>query len=264
MSAPPPRLFVDAALTAGARIPLADGQAHYLRTVLRREDGADVRLFNGRDGEWAARLRAEGKRGACVVADARTRPQTSEPDLHLLFAPLKKGSTDHLAQKATELGVSALRPVLTARTNAARVNLDRMRANAVEGAEQTERLTVPEVREPVKFEALLDGWGAGRRLLFCDEAGDEEDAPWGGAAGRARPIAEELTDHASGAPWAVLIGPEGGFTSEERERLRGRDDVTPVTLGPRVLRADTAAIAALSVWQALLGDWGRRRPGDRT
>lgn len=245
------RLFVEADLVAGGEAPLDDAQVHYLRNVMRRPDGAPLLLFNGRDGEWNATLSARGKKSAVAELGERTREQAPEPDVWLCFAPVKRARIDYIAEKATELGVSVLQPVLTRHTAVERVNVDRLRANAVEAAEQTERLTVPEVREPIDLGKLLDGWPAERRLLMCDETG-------GGP-----PIAEalsQLDETARTAPWAIVIGPEGGFADVELQALRRIKDVTSVGLGPRILRADTAALAALACWQALLGDWRRPTP----
>jgi 16S rRNA (uracil1498-N3)-methyltransferase len=235
------RLFVEARLGPGVRVQATAGQAHYLLHVLRARAGDRVALFNGRDGEWLAQIAEVTKRGCASECERQTRPQASTPDLWLCFAPIKKTPADYLAQKATELGVSVLQPVITRRTIVSRVNVERMRANAVEAAEQSDRLTVPDVREPLPLAILLANWPADRRLLFCDEAGE------------APPIAQALRA-ASGA-WAVLTGPEGGFDPAERAAIRGLSCVTPVSLGPRILRADTAGLAALAVWQALVGDW---------
>ena len=242
-----PRLFVEDDLAAGAGLTLDGPRAHYLRDVLRLGVGAEVLLFNGRDGEWQAKVAATAKRSLDLGLEGQTRPQGPEPDLWLCFAPVKKARIDFIAEKATELGVSALVPVLTRRTNVERVNVERLRANAVEAAEQTERLTVPEVREPASLEQVLKAWPATRRLLIADETG-------GG-----RPILDALRDAQSG-PWAVMIGPEGGFTREELDRIAALPGVLPVGLGPRILRADTAAVAALSCLQAAIGDWREPTP----
>lgn len=235
------RLYVEAALGEGARVAPDDGQTHYLLHVMRAKQGERVSLFNGRDGEWLARVAEAGKRSYTLECEALTAKQTEVPDLWLVFAPVKKTPADYLAQKATELGVRALQPVITRRTIVARVNLERMRANAVEAAEQSGRLSVPEIREPQSFDKLLAAWPQERRILFCDEAGE------------ALPIAAALRV-APGGAWAVFTGPEGGFGPAEREALRAMPFVTPVSLGKRILRADTAALAALAVWQAILGD----------
>jgi 16S rRNA (uracil1498-N3)-methyltransferase len=245
------RLFVEADLGAGAEAPLSEAQAHYLRHVMRRPDGAPLLLFNGRDGEWRATLALRGKKAATATVSERTREQAAEPDLWLCFAPIKRQRIDLVAEKATELGVSVLQPVLTEHTAVERVNVERLRANAVEAAEQTERLSVPEVRAPVGLAKLLSEWPAGRRLLMCDETG-------GGP-----PIAEALRgldEAARAAPWAIVIGPEGGFAAGELAELRRMKDVMAVGLGPRILRADTAALAALACWQALVGDWHKATP----
>jgi 16S rRNA (uracil1498-N3)-methyltransferase len=208
---------------------------------MRARAGDRVSLFNGRDGEWLAQIGQASKRGVTATCLSQTRPQAGEPDLWLAFAPIKKTPADYLVQKATELGVSRLLPVFTRRTIVSRVNLERMAANAAEAAEQSERLTVPGIREAVDLDKLLASWPKERRLYFCDEGGD------------ARPLAEAARG-ASG-PAAILTGPEGGFDPAEREMLRTQSFVVPVTLGPRILRADTAALAALSVWQSVAGDW---------
>lgn len=253
MTAPPLRLYVDADLSAGARLALPAESAHYLLSVMRRGEGDEIAVFNGRDGEWRAVIAAARKKAAEIEICEQTRPQDAAPDLWLLFAPVKRGPVDFIVEKATELGVPALKPVLTDRTIVSRVAVDRLRKNAVEAAEQCGRLTVPEVAAPEKLERLLDGWPAERRILFCDEAGDDETAEWGGVEGRAAPVLEAVKASPVG-PWAVLIGPEGGFTPAERRLLRSSPQVTPATLGPRILRADTAAVAALTLWQAALGD----------
>lgn len=245
------RLFVEADLSEGIEAALGEAQAHYLRHVMRREDGAALLLFNGRDGEWAATLSLRGKKAAAALVGARTREQAAEPDVWLCFAPVKRARIDYIAEKATELGVSVLQPVITRHTNVERVNVERLHANAVEAAEQTERLSVPEVRAPVDLARLLAGWPAGRRLLICDETG-------GGP-----PIGEALAgldDAARAAPWAIVIGPEGGFAEAELAALRRMKDVMAVGLGPRILRADTAALAALACWQAIVGDWRKPTP----
>jgi 16S rRNA (uracil1498-N3)-methyltransferase len=236
------RLYVEAALMRGERVAPGAGQTHYLLHVMRAKRGDALRLFNGRGGEWRARIEEIGKRGCLLACETQTAPQTEVPDLWLVFAPIKKTPADYVVQKATELGVGVLQPVLTRRTIVRRVNLERMRANAIEAAEQSGRLGVPEVRPPVELAALLSSWPTERRILFCDEAGG------------APPIAEALRGAAKG-PWAVLTGPEGGFDPDERSSLRALPGVAPVTLGRRILRADTAALAALAVWQSQVGDW---------
>ncbi|MBX3498802.1 MAG: 16S rRNA (uracil(1498)-N(3))-methyltransferase [Alphaproteobacteria bacterium] len=242
-----PRLYVEDDLAQGANVALDGPRAHYLRDVLRLAVGSDVVLFNGRDGEWLAEVTAMTRRSLDLGIVMQTGRQVAGPDLWLCFAPVKKARIDFIAEKATELGVSALVPVVTRRTHVGRVNVERLRANAVEAAEQTERLTIPEVRAPVTLERLLRGWPAGRRLLVADETG-------GG-----RPILDALRDAQPG-PWAVLIGPEGGFTREELDRVAALPGVLPVGLGPRILRADTAALAALACLQAAIGDWRDSTP----
>ncbi|MFO1236133.1 MAG: 16S rRNA (uracil(1498)-N(3))-methyltransferase [Alphaproteobacteria bacterium] len=233
------RLFVEDGLNAGDAVALTEGQAHYLRNVMRARSGDSVRLFNGRDGEWRATLDLSGKRRAGATPRSLARPQQDGPDLWLCFAPIKKTPADFIAQKATELGVSVLKPVLTRRTIVNRVNTGRMRANAIEAAEQSDRLDVPECHDPAALPWLLAAWPAGRALLFCDEAG--------------APPALDALKAAPRGPWAVLIGPEGGFDAEERAAIRALPQTVPATLGPRILRADTAALAALAIWQAVLG-----------
>ncbi len=236
------RLYVEAALSAGARIVPADAQTHYLLHVMRAKAGDSLGLFNGHDGEWSARISEAGKRKCVLTCETQTAMQQEVPDLWLVFAPIKKTPSDYLAQKATELGARVLRPVLTRRTIVRRVNIERMRANAIEAAEQSGRVSVPDAREPVDFDNLLMDWPVGRQILFCDEAGE------------APPIAEALREAPEG-PWAIVTGPEGGFDPSERAALRALPNVVPVSLGRRILRADTAALAALTVWQAIKGDW---------
>jgi 16S rRNA (uracil1498-N3)-methyltransferase len=244
-----PRLFVDADLARDAEIALSKDQAHYLRNVMRLGHGATLKLFNGRDGEWRAAVDHVSKSRIDVAVVDLLRPQTAEPDLWLLFAPVKGKRIDAIAEKAGELGVAEIRPVLTERTVVGRVNVERLQANAREAAEQCERLTLPLVREPVKLEAAMAAWPEDRRLLFADER-----------AG-AQPIAEALAAEQADRPWAVLIGPEGGFAPAEQALVRALPRTVPVSLGPRLLRADTAAFAALSLWQAHLGDWRRGDAG---
>jgi 16S rRNA (uracil1498-N3)-methyltransferase len=245
------RLFVDAALGESVVVELDADRAHYLRNVLRLEAGEAVSLFNGRDGEWRATIEVAGKRHARLLVGKQVREQQAEPDLWLAFAPIKRARIDFIAEKATELGVSALLPVFTRYTAMTRVNVERLRANALEAAEQTERLSVPEVREPVTLEKLLQDWPRERRLLMADESGGGK--PIGIALGGIDAAARR-------SPWAILVGPEGGFHRDELDLLRNLDFVTAVGLGPRILRADTAALAALSCWQALAGDWERPTP----
>ena len=248
------RLFVPQALAADIHIEPSEEQSRYLLAVMRLQLGDALMLFNGRDGEWLFRVSGVSKRGCRLTADRQTRPQLEGPDLDLVIALVKRGPLETIVEKATELGARRIRLLVTRRTQADHTNVSRLTAIATEAAEQTGRLDVPQVLEPVKLEKMLDDWDAGRRLMFCDEAGDDPQAEWGGTHGRARPALEALRDKGEGL-WAVLIGPEGGFAPEERERLRAHAHVMPVTLGPRILRADTAAISALTLWQAALGDW---------
>jgi 16S rRNA (uracil1498-N3)-methyltransferase len=241
------RLFVPDPLSAGADVAPSPEQARYLTGVMRRAAGDEVALFNGADGEWRAALAEVSKRGCVLRVEARLRAQETGPDLDLIVALVKRTRLETIVEKATELGARRIRLAITRFTNADHTNIVRLRAIAVEAAEQTGRLDVPDVVAPEKLERLLAGWAPDRRLMFCDEAGD------------ARPAVQAL-DGQGGASWAVLIGPEGGFSPEEREHLRGLASVTPVTLGPRILRADTAAISALSLWQAVLGDWRQAAP----
>lgn len=249
---PNPRLMIDAALTPNAELQLDEDQARHVGTVLRLEEGDGLRVFNARDGEWAARIVAKKKRSISVRLEARLREARPTPDLDLLFAPVKRHATDLIVEKATELGVRRIRPVITQRTIAETVRVDRLQSIAREAAEQTERFDAPEIVAPLSLAKALDGWDASRPLVYADEAGDEEGAAWGGERGRAAPIAQALP---SGDALALLIGPEGGFTPEERRMLRALPFVVPVSLGPRILRAETAVIAALSVIQSAWGDW---------
>lgn len=241
------RLFVPADLAAGA-LTLGKDQSHYVANVMRARPGDEVALFNGRQGEWRGRLDNVGKNAVVVTLDRQTRAQAPEPDLWLLAAPIKKDRIDLVAEKAAELGASALWPVFTRRTVMSRVNTERLAAHMVEAAEQCERLTVPEVREPAALDKALSDWDESRTLLFLDESG-------GGA-----PLAEVLAGLPAG-PLAVLVGPEGGFAPEERTLLARLPFARPVGLGPRILRAETAAIAALAIIQALRGDWARAPRG---
>ena len=248
------RLHLPNDLAAGASIEPGREQAHYLINVMRLKPDAELLLFNGRDGEWVVRVAEIDRRRCRLVVDRLARPQSQVPDLELIVALVKRARLETIVEKAVELGCRRIRLVTTRRTNAEKIRLDRLELIATEAAEQTGRLDVPEILASVPLGALLDAWPEDRRLMFCDEAGDDPDAQWGGPAGRAGPALQALADAPAG-PWAVLIGPEGGFDPGERARLRAMDLVTPVTLGPRILRADTAAIAALTLWQAALGDW---------
>ena len=215
-----------------------------------------MRLFNGRDGEWLARIMVMERKAAQVQIYAQTRPFAPVPDVWLLFAPVKKARSAFIVEKATELGVRKIQGMITRRTTARPLRPDRMARIAIEAAEQTGRLDVPQIVPELHLQAALKTWDETRLLIYCDEAGDDGARPWGGAAGRARPMLEALQamGEAPGKA-AILIGPEGGFAPQERAHLRGLDFVLPVTLGPRILRADTAAIAALSLWQSVCGDW---------
>jgi 16S rRNA (uracil1498-N3)-methyltransferase len=236
------RLFVEAALADGETIACSEAQANYLRTVLRLASGARILVFNGRDGEWAATYAPVGKRGAELTIGARVRAQSDGPDIDYLFAPLKRARLDYMVQKATEMGVARLRPVNTRHTIAERINLERMRANAVEAAEQCGLLRVPTIAAPVSLTQAITQWDAMRALIFCDEASEEKN-----------PI--KILEGLASRPVGVLIGPEGGFSDEERSLLRAQPFVVALPLGPRIMRADTAAIAALAIVNAVLGDW---------
>ena len=240
------RLYVDHPLGEGQTVPLSREQAHYLFGVMRLGPGGQVLLFNGRDGEWRAEITGAGKREGAAQVLERTRPLQAPPDLWLLFAPIKKARTDFIVEKAAEMGAARILPVLTEYTNAERVRVDRLQAHAVEAAEQCGGTFVPEVAAPQKLAVLLDGWPGERQILFADEALAEA------GAGQMPDIA---ANRDLKAPWAILIGPEGGFSARERDRLRAMDNSHPVRLGPRILRADTAAVAALTLWQSTLGDW---------
>lgn len=243
-----PRLHLIAGLAAGCEIELEPARAHYLRSVLRLGPGAAVAVFNAEDGEWLCRIAGIGKNGARLTAERQLcSPEPGgEPDLWLLFAPIKRARLDWLVEKATELGVAALLPVWTARTQVERVNLDRLRAHAVEAAEQSERLSVPDLRAPERLGRLLATWPGARRLVVCDESGAGE--PISDAAARLPP-----------GPVALLVGPEGGFDETELDAIGKLSFVTRVGLGPRVLRGETAALAAVAVFQAIAGDWRRVR-----
>lgn len=245
-----PRLFVEAPLAAGVRVALTAPHLHYLRDVLRLKPGDPVLVFNGADGEWRAALAEEGRRAASLAIETQTRPQTVAGDLHYLFAPLKRARLDYVVQKAVEMGASRLQPVVTRHTQAERVNTARLRANAIEAAEQCGILALPEVAEPLPLPRVLATVEPGRCLVFCDE-----DAP---VADPLAALAAARDGAAGGArlPLAVLIGPEGGFSDDERDMLLARDGVIRLALGPRILRADTAAVAAFALVQAVLGDWG--------
>lgn len=235
------RLFVDAALGPAQSVPLTRDQAHYLFAVMRLAKGDVVALFNGRDGEWLTRVAEAGKRGGILVCEAKAAPLVMPPDLWLMFAPVKKARTDFIVEKAVEMGVSRILPVQTRHTNSERIRQDRLQAHAVEAAEQCGATYVPDVAALQPLGKVLDNWPPERRIMFCDE----------GRAGRS----SALTGDVAGGGWAILIGPEGGFSADEVTRLGAMAEVCPVALGPRILRADTAAIAALTLWQTRFGDW---------
>jgi 16S rRNA (uracil1498-N3)-methyltransferase len=237
------RLHVTSPLAAAAPVAPTLDQSRYLTQVMRLKAGDDLLVFNGRDGEWRCTVAEVLKKGVILRAEEQVRSQTFGPDLELIVAVVKKARVETIVEKAAELGARRVRLVLTKRTNADRIRLDRLDAIAEEAAEQTGRMDVPVVDDPIKLDAMLDGWETGRRLMFCDETG--------GA-----PAISSLRDAGEG-PWSILIGPEGGFSPEEGERLRSLPFTTAVSLGPRILRADTAAIAAMTLWQAAVGDWAR-------
>lgn len=246
------RLYVKEALASAGLLTLSQDQSHYLANVMRMKTGAEIALFNGRDGEWAAVIETIQKRAVTVRIETQVKDQREEPDIWLVFAPIKKARIDFVAQKATELGAGHLQPVYTQRTIVDRVKTDRLYTNAVEASEQCERLTVPTVAEPVKLSALLTNWPADRKIMFCDE--DLSGQPAHDALRHAFSKEQPNSKKKSG-PWAIIIGPEGGFTEEERAMIRAQPNTVVVSLGPRVLRADTAAMAALTLWQSALGDW---------
>ncbi len=234
------RLFIDHPLGSGQAVPLNADQAHYLSGVMRLQAGTMIEVFNGRDGAWDAEIVTASKRGGTLALRAQVAPQRDPPDLWLIFAPIKKARTDFIVEKAAELGAARILPVQTDFTNSERIRQDRLQAHAVEAAEQCGGTFVPEVADLTSLSKLLDGWDPARRILWADES-------------RVGP-ADALSGLPRG-PWAVLIGPEGGFSPPERKRLRDATFVTPISLGPRILRADTAAVALLTLFQAHLGDW---------
>ncbi len=234
------RLFVDAPIAADVELPLETAQCHYLGTVMRLAPGATLAIFNGRDGEWRAAIATLRRGAGTLLPEAQTRPQPAANGPWLLFAPVKSSRTELLIEKACELGAAELWPVTTQYSQSKRVKPERLRAHAIEAAEQCGRLEVPDVHPIAALSAVLEAWPADRRLLFCDESGG--------------PPALEALSNTPPAPWAILIGPEGGFSPEERAGIRSRPYCVPVSLGPRLLRAETAAVASLSLWQAALGD----------
>ncbi|HUE44908.1 MAG TPA: 16S rRNA (uracil(1498)-N(3))-methyltransferase [Aestuariivirgaceae bacterium] len=241
-----PRLYVDAPLATGTSVTLNRQQSHYVANVMRLKSGDALRLFNGRDGEYLCTIETAGKRDGAVTCTEQTARHREPPDLDYIFAPLKHARLDYMAQKATEMGVRRLRPVFTERTISQRVNLDRLEANTIEAAEQCNMVTVPEVLPPEPLDAVLANWDPSRRLIVCDEAA---------------PIADPLAalKAVPSGPLALLVGPEGGFTEAEAETLRALAFVTAISLGPRIMRADTAAVAALALVQAVHGDWSEHQ-----
>lgn len=235
------RLYVEHPLGPGQSVELTRDQAHYLFGVMRLAVGGQVALFNGQDGEWQAKVAEAGKRGGVLTCVEQTKPLQRPPDLWFLFAPIKKARTDFIVEKAAEMGAARIMPVQTEFTNSERIRQDRLQAHAVEAAEQCGGTFVPEVADLQRLDRVLDGWPEGRQLMFCNEAEV-------GSALR-------LAANEKGLPWAILIGPEGGFSQRERARLTALPYAHVVSLGPRILRADTAAVAALTMWQQALGDW---------
>ncbi|WP_170385562.1 16S rRNA (uracil(1498)-N(3))-methyltransferase [Ruegeria atlantica] len=235
------RLYVEHPLGQGQSVDLTREQAHYLFGVMRLAVGGHVALFNGRDGEWLTEVAEAGKRGGVLSCVEQTKPLKIPPDLWFLFAPIKKARTDFIVEKAAEMGAARIMPVQTEFTNSERIRQDRLQAHAVEAAEQCGGTFVPEVADLQRLDRILDAWPGDRQLMFCDEA----------EVGSALRLAAQET----GRPWAILIGPEGGFSEKERTRLAGLPFAHVVSLGPRILRADTAAVAALTMWQQALGDW---------
>ncbi|MBC7737383.1 MAG: 16S rRNA (uracil(1498)-N(3))-methyltransferase [Candidatus Saccharibacteria bacterium] len=233
------RLYVDQALGLGQAVAVGVDQANYLFNVMRLGAGDAALLFNGRDGEWRAVVAQGGKRSGVLVCEAQTAPLRLPPDLWLLFAPIKKARTDFIVEKAVELGAARIMPVQTRFTNE-RIRVDKLLAHAREAAEQCGATVVPEVAEVIPLERALAAWPSDRHLLWCDEALAGAPTALGGVRG---------------GPWAILIGPEGGFAPDEQARLRTLPSVVPLSLGPRILRADTAAVAAMTLWQSALGDW---------
>lgn len=236
-----PRLYIDAELSDGAKVELSREQAHYLGTVIRKGQGDAVRIFNAEHGEWRAEISFIGKRVATLTVLEQLRQPQICPDIMLAFAPVRKHRTTFIIEKATELGARTLQPIITARTQFPKFNVEKAKLQAVEAAEQTERLDIPDIRKPAKLDHDWLETMSDYSLIFADEAGD------------ARPALDVLPTLP--APAMILIGPEGGFTERERDMLRGQDFVTPVSLGPRILRADTAALSLLTLWQAASGDW---------
>lgn len=233
------RLYLEHPLGQGQSVPLTRAQAHYLFGVMRLSTGSHVLVFDGANGEWLAEVAEAGKRGGTLQVLTQTKPQHVPPDLWLVFAPVKKARTDFIVEKATEMGAARIVPMQTEFTNSGRVQMERLQCHAIEAAEQCGATFVPEVADMVRLERLLADWDANRRILFCDE----------GRAGSASTIPDRQ------GPWAILIGPEGGFSAHERKKISELDHAHSISLGPRILRAETAAVAALTLWQQALGDW---------
>jgi 16S rRNA (uracil1498-N3)-methyltransferase len=236
------RLFIDNALSAGISIDLDKLQTNYLVNVMRMKSGQPVLVFNGQDGEWQARIEIKGKRSVRLQLEMQTRNQPANPDLVFCFAPLKVGRLDYMVQKAVEMGAGVLQPVITKHTQNHRVKVEKLEANAMEAAEQCGVLSVPQCNEPIQLDEMLGSWNAERTLIFCDE-----DAATNNPIQKLEPLKAN--------PLAILIGPEGGFSDDERARLNSMEFVVSIPLGPRILRADTAAVAALTIVQAVAGDW---------
>ncbi len=236
------RLFCDAPLAPGGHVAPGPDQTHYLLNVLRLKQGSEILIFNGRDGEWRAMIEPQGRKRVSLTVTAQERRQPPPPDLLFCFAPLKAGRLDYLVQKAVEMGAGVIQPVITDHTQVSTIGASRVRANIVEAAEQCGILAVPEYRDPVRLAALLAGWDKRRRLVFCDEDANSDN-----------PL--RLLAKLDKSPLGVIIGPEGGFSDAERKMLRALPFVTAIPLGPRILRADTAAVAALALVQATIGDW---------
>lgn len=238
---PRTRLYINHEFESGD-VHLIDGnQGHYLVNVLRVQTDETLTIFNGIDGEWDARISKVGKGKAKITVGRKIAEQASEPDLWYMYAPVKKARVDYIIQKATELGVSNIMPVVTKRTNLDRIKYEKLVANAIEAAEQSGRMTVPHIEELTSLEDILCDWPDDRALLFCDERGD---------ALQMKDIKPDF------GRWAILVGPEGGFSPEERDMIKSHHNAYAVTLGPRILRADTAAVSALTLWQVFFGDWG--------
>ena len=245
------RLYIDAPLIQNGMVTLDRDQSHYIVNVIRMVEGEELLLFNGRDGEWCAEITSAHKKSSVLQVKENTRPQDQQPQLMLVFAPIKKARIDFIAEKATELGVGVLQPVMTDYTQVSRVNLSRLDANAIEAAEQTGRTTLMQINEPISLSKLLEDWPKSRHIIFCDEdcAGNPEDAM----------ATKLLSFKGLGQDCAIFIGPEGGFSPRERELISGNDAAISVSLGQNVLRADTAMLAALSIWQGTVGAWKGRQ-----